>query len=186
MTEGYDAEFVSDLARLMSKYGPEPFERLARAFKDPEEARRLGDLLNSVAASRPRRRKAPSSDRMRTAPRGESVLRELRNSSIELHNAILVFRDDFVAGEILPTMRDVRNFAQLNRVSIGRASSRNAALVPLLRSLSSFSPSEVRELHGESLQSSGKLGTQRTLGHLRDAIIGSRTGVSADESDSNM
>ncbi len=172
MIEESDAQFISDLARLAEKYGPEPFARLASVVQDPEQAYQLGEILNAVSSSQAERQIQPPR-RSRTSLPGETILRELRKSNIAMYNAILLFRGDYMSGKILPALTDVRNFAQFNGLSIGRATSRDSALVPLLRSLATLSLDDMNGLYEDLIQRDWDRNSRPTLGQLRDAIIGS-------------
>lgn len=179
MIDTNDASFINDLAKLIRKHGTAPLARLTAILQNPEQVHQLNEVLS--AALKLERQTRPQR-RSRVSLIGETILRELRTSDIDMHNVILLFRDEFITGLILPTMQDVRDFARMNDLSIGRATSRNTSLVPLIRSLSELSVEDVRYLHRELNRSDASSDSSRTLGHLRDAIIGSTRVQMDDES----
>ena len=74
------------------------------------------------------------------------LINALRDSDAEKHAVIATFRDNLISGAILRSMNDIRQFASMNDLTIGKASSRNAAIVPLLRSVSEMETPEIVSL----------------------------------------
>ena len=130
------AKLAVDLGRLVERHGSAPFYQLAELLKDPDGANDLAVILESTAKKPPRAtrvRRSSSSKRNRI---GISVLNELRLTDPEKHSILSDIRRRLVMGSILPTMGDIRHFAATQGLSIGKATSRDAAITPLLRSLS--------------------------------------------------
>ena len=55
MTE--DAQLLGELARLIGRYGPERFARLASMLRNPEEAHNLAAVLEAALAACPATKK---------------------------------------------------------------------------------------------------------------------------------
>ena len=131
-----DIELLVELGRLAERYGADSFSRLAQLIRDPSQADELATVLN-CAAERAHRSKPVHKSVSRGPSRvGISVLNELRLADPEKHSILAEIRQRLVAGSILPTMSDIRRFTLTHGLSIGNASSRNAAITPLLRSMS--------------------------------------------------
>ena len=172
MMRGDDAKLLAELARLVARHGPSSFSRLATLIRDPEQAEMLAELLDEASSLSTRRTRRAAT---RTPERiGMGVLRELRKSNPEKHALIAAFRHDLLSRSILPTMNHLRNFALVNDVSIGKASSRSAAITPLLRSLSMLPADRIHTLR-ESLTYSET--NDRSLEAWRNVIVKQRPDV---------
>lgn len=130
-----DVKLVSELARIAERYGPGSVTRLASLIKDPESAADIAAVLEAAAgkakaAKSKTRSKARSTDRI-----GMGVLSQLEETDPNKHSAVAEFRDRLLAGASLRSMQEIRQFALIHDLSIGKASSRNAAIPALLRSI---------------------------------------------------
>lgn len=165
MTE--DAQLIGELARLIDRYGPERFAKLAKLLRDPEEARQLADLLEgALEVRRPiSKRKARSTE---TRP-GSRILEGLRENEPEKYQLLFSFRDDVVARKILPLFRHVRRFAGENGIMLGSASSREKAIAPLLRFMAGLPLAQVQSLVEQSAREEAG---DRSLASWSDVIMG--------------
>ena len=70
MLQDNDSKVLSDLSRIVSRYGPEPFIRLAEIIRDPQRADDLATVLETVAANkaRPRPNRSPHFARKSDGP----------------------------------------------------------------------------------------------------------------------
>ena len=90
-------------------------------------------------------------------------------------------RREFISGTILRSMAELREFAVMNDLSIGKASSRNSAIPPFLRSLSSLSTPELISLRDSLIESrTGDRGLER----WRDVIVRPRISQKSGKKDS--
>ena len=166
MTEEYDRAMLRALERLVARYRPNEVARLAELLRDPKAAERLANSLESAAATT-RKRKAAT--RRRRADRaGMGVLRELRLSDSAKHAVVAEIRRELVSGTILPFMGDLRRFAMIHDLSLGKATSRTAAIAPFLRSLSQLSLPEMISLRDATIYSNVD---DRSLDRWRDVIV---------------
>ncbi len=108
-----------------------------------------------------------------------AVLKDLRSSDPEKHSVVAEIRRQLISRTILQSMDELRRFAMMHDLSIGKASSRNAAIAPFLKSLSQLSVPEITLLRDAVIQSNVN---DRSLDQWRDVIVRSRPSKSdADE-----
>ena len=166
MTTSDDAKALAPLVRIAARYGCEPLVRLAELLKDPQRASELAAILEIAAAQASRSnggQKPRANDRV-----GMGVLNDLRMSDPDRHAVIAEIRSHLMSGKILQSMSDLRNFARRNSLNIGKASSRNAAISPLLRSLSSLPLTEIVSLRDSMITFNSD---DRSLARWRDVIV---------------
>ena len=169
MTEEYDTKLLLALDRLVARYGSARVTRLADLIRDPEHAEEIAGMLESAAAHAPRgksTRGGKKSDRV-----GMGVLRELRRSDPDKHAIIAEVRQELIAGSVLSSMEDLRRFAAVNDLPIGKASSRTAAIAPLLKSMSRLPIPEIAELRDSMML---RTSDDRSLERWRDLIVRTR------------
>ena len=154
------------LDRLIARYGPRPVTRLAELIRDPQQAKDLAAALESAAARASQRKSRAKSHR--TDRVGMAVLNDLRMSDPRKHAIVAEIRHQLISRSILPSMDELRRFARMHDISIGKASSRNAAIAPLLRSLSQLSTPEIELLRDSVIQSEVN---DRSLDKWRDVIV---------------
>lgn len=166
MIEEYDIAILSSLGRLVDRYDPRRLIRLAELLRDPQRARGLADALEDAAATALRGKASPKgqkSDRV-----GMAVLKELRLSEPEKHSALAEVRHQLLSRTILSSMDELRRFALMHDLSIGKASSRTAAIAPFLRSLSKLETSEILSIRDSITHSDSD---NRSLDRWRDVIV---------------
>ena len=166
MIQADDLKLLAELGGIVNKYGADSFTRLASLLRNPEFADDMATALERVAETIPRRssRKNPrESDRI-----GIGILNELRRIDPSKHAAVAEFREQLLSGAILKTMADLRRFAASYDLDIGNASSRKAAIVPLLRSISER---ETKEILGLVDNASESRSDDRSLEKWRELIV---------------
>lgn len=169
MTEGFDSALLAELDRIVSRFGPSSVAGLAELIRDPQRAEELAAALESAAARPARIRASPKSrkpDRI-----GMGVVKDLRLSDPEKHAIVAEIRRHLLSGTVLQSMAELRRFARKHGLSIGKASSRNAAIVPLLRSISELSTPEIVSLRDAIIHFNVN---DRSLERWRDVIVRSR------------
>ena len=181
MTEKYDFALLAELGRIVAKYGPEAVARLAEQIRDPVRAEELAVALEFAAVRSPQKKVAPKAKFPKSERVGIQVLNELRSADPEKHSLIAEVRRELLSGTILQSMADIRRFALMNDLSIGKASSRNAAIAPLLRSLSELSTPEINSLRDALIQYNTN---DRSLERWRDVIVRPRTSRKSETDDS--
>ena len=166
MTGKYDMKILAGLDRLIGRYGPRPVIRLAELIRDPKQAEKLADALECAAARAPQHSTRPKPQRTDRA--GMAVLKKLRLSDPEKHSVIAEIRRHLVSRTILQSMDELRRFAMMHDLSIGKASSRTAAIAPFLKSLAELATPELLSLRDSIIQSNVD---DRSLDRWRDVIV---------------
>lgn len=136
MSEQRTFELLADLARLLNKYGPEPFEALARLLSTPEFPAQLAAILSQSAraareATSPNQGPSP----LRSPGQVRTYLDELRQADPERARLLRTLYDHLLSGLSLPTLREIRNFAVENGLAEPVATTRNKAVVLLVSAL---------------------------------------------------
>jgi len=164
-----DAQLLWELARLIGRYGPERFARLASLLRNPEEARNLAIVVEAALAGH-----SPTKKRKRQGtrtPPGLRILEVLRKSEPDKHELLVSFRDDMVAHKILPSIRHLRRFADENGIALGSVTSREKAITPLLRFMATLPLAQVQTLVHQSVNEEAG---DRTLARWSDVIMAHR------------
>ena len=130
MTEEYDMAMLTALERLVARYGPRPVIRLAELIRDPKRAEDLAAALDCAAAAPPQRKAGSKTQRANRV--GMPVLKDLRLSDPEKHAAVAEIRRQLLSHTILSSMDELRQFAMMNDLSIGRSFIKNRCHCPLL------------------------------------------------------
>ena len=175
MIEQNDAAMLAALDRLVARYGPRSATCLAELIRDPRQAEVLASALETAAARTPRRKSSAKSQKAERV--GMSILDDLRLSDPEKHSLVAEIRRQLIAGTILQSMDELRKFARMHDLSIGKASSRNAAIAPFLKSLSQLPTPEIAALRDSVIHSDVN---DRSLESWRRVIVRSHpseTGV---------
>lgn len=174
MSENKDIELLADIVRLLKKYGPKPFEDLARSLKEGHLLDDLVALLNASAQAG-RRSKSPSEEKRTTTKEHSGVhelLRRCEAESPEKARALEQLHKKLVAKTVLPTLRDIRRFAEDSGLPPITATSREKAILLLLHSLASAPLDLIKSLVARASQMGEK--GDRTLEGWTGIILGSR------------
>ncbi|MDO8612368.1 MAG: hypothetical protein Q7R32_06040 [Dehalococcoidia bacterium] len=143
--ERRELDLLVELARLLRKYGPEPFESLSASLASPEYSQTLARLLADVArVGRKAGTKARPSGAERRGEPTRKFLESIRPTHPEKYDVLSALHEDLADGTVLPSVRDMRQFAEELRLPELRATSRQRAIGQLIRSLSSLSAEEIR------------------------------------------
>lgn len=137
MNEFGEFELLQDLAKLLRKHGPDAFEKLGQQLEKPEFIERLRlILLAGTSAARQSRRLASH------LPSPARSLHDYRLSLLDHEqlgaekSALLVrLYDDSMAKKLLPTMRELRTFAESLGLQIPKALVRPKAIVEIVEGL---------------------------------------------------
>ncbi len=170
MSEENDIAILAALDLLVARYGPRLVIRLAELIRDPKQAEELAVALESAAARGPKKKTRPRSQR--TDRVGMSVLNDLRLADPQKHSVVAEIRRHLISRTVLKSMDELRRFAKMHDLSIGTASSRNAAISPFLRSLSQLPTPEIVSLRNLIVQADVN---DRSLDMWRDVIVRPRS-----------
>jgi hypothetical protein len=143
VSESRYTDLLVEIARLLTKYGPEPFEELARHIRDE---RFLNDLLvlleTSAHAGRRSTRPLGTKRKAKTESKGlGKLLKQCEAEDPDKARALEKVYESLMSKRLLPTLRQIRDFAKDNGLPPIKATSRDKAIVPLVRGMVSM-PSE--------------------------------------------
>ena len=171
-----DLKALAELSSIVSRYGPDSITRLADLIRDPRYANDIATALEGLAtkatALEGLATKAPDRRSRQTKHKtdriGMGVLNDLRERDPSKHSLVAEFRERLISGTFLKTMPDIRRFARTYGLTIGSASSRNAAIAPLLKSISELETAKIAALL-ESYKANGP--EDRSLERWRELIV---------------
>lgn len=147
MKEDREFELLSDLARLIKKYGPETFEGLAHDLANPSFVEKFTEVLNKMAkvAHNTRRtaKKQPSGNLQRQDFRLSLVSIGLNET--EKGALLMNLYDGLRSKALLPTLKEMQNFALDNGLPSLRANSREKAIIPFVKAFIPMSVQNARE-----------------------------------------
>jgi len=133
---------LSDLGRLMSKYGPKAFEDLAADLSDPRFREQLVGILKTTAQASPRPSKGKFSG---TSPSSTDFRSTLLRADKEKGALLIELYDALRTRSVLPTLRELKSFASDNGLSPIKSRSREKALIPFVRSFLKLPVEDVRK-----------------------------------------
>jgi hypothetical protein len=133
-----ELDLLVDIAKLLKKYGTEPFESLAETISSPEITQHLSHILTQVvriASTIPKMERKIETKQKPSIPRS---LIALMNVEPEKHQFLMNFYTDLIAKTVLPSLRDIKEFALDCGLPEVRAKSRPKAINPLIGSLTNL------------------------------------------------
>lgn len=174
MSGSRDTDLLVDIARLLAKHGPEPFEVLAQRLKD---GRLLNDLvaLLEVSAHAGRRSTRPlvarGKDQRESKGLGE-LLKQCEAENPDKARALRQLHERLTSRTLLPTLRHIRDFAHDNGLPLITSKSRDKAIIPLVRAMVAMPVERIVSLLERSSELEEKGG--RTLEGWTGVILGKR------------
>jgi len=135
MTTQRELDLLVDIAKLLKKYGPEPFELLAASISSPEMTQHLSVVLTQVAKIARSIPKTKRESRLKEKPSVPRALTALKNVNLEKYQLLMNFYTGLNAKSVLPTLRDLQEFAIDCGLPEVRAKSRQKAISPFIGSL---------------------------------------------------
>lgn len=134
MTDKNALDLLVDLAKLLRKYGPNTFEKLAAHIGTPEFTARLSDIL--TASSRTSRSVRTCKRHAKPTKPGASFrasLIDLEGMVPEKSSLLLQLYDGLLAKTLLPTLREMNGFLSDNGLAPLKATSRQKAIIPFVK-----------------------------------------------------
>lgn len=136
MTEADRFELLRDLARLIKKHGPDAFANLSDFLKSPDAIDELVAILDASATAGRKAHVTRASGTPKKVQQGlGEILFEIEKSDPHKAQELSEFVRAIRAKRVLPTLRDVRNFALDNGLRPVTATSKDKALLPLVKDL---------------------------------------------------
>jgi hypothetical protein len=139
-----DICLLQDLVKLLKKYGPDSFVRLANIVSSPETMQDIGNMLGQLGRIVEVDRKINTAKLKGNATSARDILASLKETEHEKYNLLMEFFDDFQIAMVLPTMREIREFADNYNFSTVKQTSRQRAINPIMKELSLLPLAEVR------------------------------------------
>lgn len=138
-----EQDLLVEIAKLLRRFGPKTFERLAVELSREELPSTLASVLARAAktGSRGENRVKPH----RTPVDLRSALAALRNSAPEKGALLLDVYDRLMNQSPLPTLRDIRAFAADSGLSVPKKSNRVETITSLIRELERLPETELKE-----------------------------------------
>src|SRR5262249_9292799 len=135
-------KLLGDLAKLLRKYGPEPFETLAKTITSQETAQHLAALLTKAAEAA---RLAGVKGGGREGGRLEidRLLGELRARDQTKFNLLNPVRSQLESKTLLPAMRDIREAVQALGIPSGAHQPRSRLVAKLISHLALLPADEI-------------------------------------------
>jgi len=140
MSSPREFELLADLARLLKKYGPGAFERLAKELSKPELAKSMAAVLASAA-------KISQIRDTKTKPEEiQDSIRALQDVDPEKAEALDRLYEALRRKSILPHLRDVKRFALENGLVSSRLKSREESVAYLMRAFMGMPLSDLKSV----------------------------------------
>lgn len=170
MIDQQDISLLQDLLKLLSKYGPDPFVRLANIVSSPEIMQDLGKMLTQLGRIVEVNGKINTTKPIGNSTSVRDLLASLKETEHEKYILLMDFFDDFQIARVLPTMRDIREFAANCNLPPVKQTSRQRAINPIMRTLCSLPLAEVSRIT-HSLAKSEMNDTDRELEGWSNIIL---------------
>jgi hypothetical protein len=157
-----EAELLSDVARLVRKYGSATVKSLAESLSSREFTEQVAAILNAAASlnvSKPQGK----------MPSLSLELSRLRDSDPKKYAVIRQFKEDLEIGDLLPTLKELKRFATENNLREPTSHSRAEAIPSLIRQLVGLPNAQLERAISH---------LERVIGHLER---GSKTGSSLSQ-----
>lgn len=173
MTAQQEIKLLIDLAKLLDKHGIEPFERLADSLDSPETIQIWVDLLRKTSQTaqeigfeRTRKEKKQPLHSLK------SKLENIKPEDPEKYEALIRFYNALQSKTVLPTLREIRYFAEDGSLPSIKANTREKAISPLIKSMIPLDINEINSLT-ESLRFS-QSATFNDIAGWSDIILNKR------------
>lgn len=142
MNNNKEFDLLSDIVKLIKKYGPETFETLGKQISNPKFTKVLVDLLSMTTKTYRATPKAKS--RSRSKPQKGDFLLSLEKADPKKAALLIELYDSLKNRSILPTLREMKDFAIDNGLPPVKSKSREKALIPFVRTFLKMPVEEVR------------------------------------------
>ncbi|MFC1904532.1 hypothetical protein ACFLXT_02030 [Chloroflexota bacterium] len=134
MNTNRELDLLVDIAKLLKKYGPEPFELLEKLIRSTDMTQNLSQILNDsakVASSFPRIKRNIRQER----PSVPKSLTALQKIDPDKYLLLLELYERLISKTTLRSLKDVKDFALDHGLMEVRAKTRHDAISPLIGQL---------------------------------------------------
>lgn len=168
---------LCDFAKLLQKYGPETFEGLANEMSNPEFAERFLEVLKTTAKVYRRLPKAGRKSRFHSPGIDfRSTLTSVQKSDAERGALLIQLYDGLTTKSLLPTLREMKNFALDNGLPPLKSTSHEKAIIPFVKTFLQMPVEDIRD-YLRRIQPSPS-SDDRSLEGWSNIIFGSQARVS--------
>ncbi len=140
-----EADLLSDIAKLVRKYGPGTFETLASELTSEQFREALASILIETAQVERGRKRTKARRRAGHTAGFLTALDKLQDLEPDKYALLSRFWESLIAGNILPSLGDLRDFASTIGLPSVKATSRAKAIGPLISALSVMPVDSLRE-----------------------------------------
>jgi hypothetical protein len=137
MIDQREFDLLSDLARLLKKYGPGAFKELARILREPEVIKNLIEIVEASASAgqslSAKKIKKDHSQAHRTGTR--QLLADLAEKEPLKAELLSKFNDALTTRIAYPSLKDLRAFVMDNGLESIRTNTRDKAIYQVLKDL---------------------------------------------------
>ena len=152
MNDKKEFDLLTDLAKLIKKYGPEVFDNLAIEISKPEFSQHLAQILSTISkASRSVQTGNRQTETKQSRTNFRSSLLELETLDSEKGVILSQLYDGLITKTFLPTWKDMKIFVADNGLPSLKATSRDKAIIPFVKMFIPM-PLEQVKLHLQKIQ----------------------------------
>ena len=145
MTTHREFDLLSDLSKLLKKYGPQTFDNLAQQLANPQFMDMFRYVLRTTANMyRSTRSPNKSSARSKRSDFRSSLINVSSRAEAEKGALLTDLYDALKAKAVLPTLREMQSFALDNGLDPVTTTSRDKAVVPFVKKFLDMPIEEVR------------------------------------------
>lgn len=145
-------ELRADIARLFKKYGAGPFETLAKQVGNDRLLNDLRSIIDTSTRAGSHSSAGPGARAPSMKKRNGCVefLQRMEKTDLEKANMLGHLHRSLVEKTILPTLKDIRYFAEDNGLHPIKATGRDKAILPLLRALAEVSLDRISQITSQA------------------------------------
>lgn len=168
MNDQQELKLLTDIVKLMIKHGPDSFDALSKRLTSPEFTKNLSNILINISKNKDyiqMKKRNVHSKSVRSIPKALIVSKDKDHEKYEL---LSKFYNRLIAGEVLPSLREIKDFASNLGLKEIREKSRQKSVNILINLLAEL-PNEQIKLKISSLPKYS--GGDRSLQGWSDIIL---------------
>ncbi len=135
MISQQELDLLIDLAKLVKKHGPTTFELLAESISSPQMVEHLSQLLTQIAKSTQSISGTKGDIEVKRRLGIPKILDALKFKDPKKYEYLINFYNKLNTKAVLPSLRDIKEFAAEGGLPYVRARSRQEAIIPIITSL---------------------------------------------------
>lgn len=139
-----ELELLVDIAKLLKKYGPDPFELLAKVISTPEMTQHLIELLEQSAKTAKTVKKTKKITKKKHKISIPKLLLEIKESEPEKFEILTNLYNDLILKNFLPSLREIKQLAIEYGLPEINFKSRQQAINQIIDSLINLTLEEIK------------------------------------------